>query len=133
MNAEFVGPKCGQCGIQLNEPQSLQPEQRAPCPMCGSLSRSFSVTIHEALPPVRDSVRYKARHGGKGKPFAEGKGGQEFRHVSGKWVNREMGINRDTNEYFERVTDPDTGEILHECREPLTDHRGHGAAKKSRD
>jgi hypothetical protein len=38
-------------------------------------------------------------------------------------------IDREKNRYTERVTDPATGEVVHECDEPLTDHQDHGAAK----
>lgn len=39
-------------------------------------------------------------------------------------------INKDTDEYVERVTDIETDEILYECVEPLSKHVGHGSAKK---
>lgn len=39
-------------------------------------------------------------------------------------------IDKDANRYFEKVTDPDTGQVLHECNEPLSEHRGHGSDKK---
>lgn len=33
------------------------------------------------------------------------------------------------NWYSEKVTDTETGEVIHECNEPLDQHQGHGAAK----
>jgi hypothetical protein len=30
--------------------------------------------------------------------------------------------------YHEKVTMKDTGEVIHECNEPLSEHRGHGSA-----
>jgi hypothetical protein len=42
-------------------------------------------------------------------------------------------IDRLANWYHERVTDPTTGAVVHECDEPLTQHRGHGSAKPKRD
>jgi len=39
-------------------------------------------------------------------------------------------IDRENDWYAETVTDPETGEIVHECKEPLSEHQGHGAAKK---
>jgi len=39
-------------------------------------------------------------------------------------------IDRDNDIYHEVVTDPETGEVVHECREPLSQHRQHGTAKQ---
>ena len=47
-----------------------------------------------------------------------------------KWMHREKTENRREDRYTEVVTDPDTGEIIHEVDERLSDHRGRGSAKK---
>jgi hypothetical protein len=31
--------------------------------------------------------------------------------------------------YFERITDLETGKVIHECSESLEKHTGHGTAK----
>ncbi|OGO27228.1 MAG: hypothetical protein A2Z16_02810 [Chloroflexi bacterium RBG_16_54_18] len=36
---------CNQCGTILDEGSSIQPENREPCPVCGSLTRQISVSI----------------------------------------------------------------------------------------
>jgi hypothetical protein len=41
--------KCNHCGMALDEPPSIPPSQRLPCPHCGSTSRSFSVSITERV------------------------------------------------------------------------------------
>ena len=74
----------------------------------------------------------KARHGTKERPFYEAKSGAELHRKSGKWMNREMVVDRETDRYLEVVTDPETGEVVHRCEEPLSEHRGHGDAKKSK-
>jgi|TARA_B110001450_G_C17324859_1_gene360958 hypothetical protein len=33
------------------------------------------------------------------------------------------------DEYKEKVTDRETGEVIHHSEEPLSDHFGHGSAK----
>jgi len=33
--------------------------------------------------------------------------------------------------YSERVKDKDTGELIHECHEPLSKHQRHGSAKQA--
>jgi hypothetical protein len=38
-------------------------------------------------------------------------------------------IDRAKNWYREIVQDPETGQVVHQSDEPLTEHRGHGSAK----
>jgi hypothetical protein len=45
-------------------------------------------------------------------------------------VNRE--IDRVNDTYFEEVKKKDTGEIVHHCKESLSEHQGHGSAKKKK-
>lgn len=40
---------CTQCGAKLDEPSDMPPEQRLPCPACGSMGRSFHVTASGAV------------------------------------------------------------------------------------
>jgi hypothetical protein len=53
----FLEPvvSCGECGTVLPEPPGLTPEQRVPCPECGSTSRSVSITVTAAV-AVADAV-----------------------------------------------------------------------------
>jgi hypothetical protein len=32
--------------------------------------------------------------------------------------------------YHERIADAETGDVVHECDEPLSEHRGHGSARR---
>jgi hypothetical protein len=36
---------CQACGAELNEDRALLPEQRSPCPECGSMARRFTVEL----------------------------------------------------------------------------------------
>ena len=72
----------------------------------------------------------KARHGTTGRPFYEAKSGADLHHDTGRWTEREMVIDREKDRYFERVVDSETREVLRICEERLSDHRGHGTAKK---
>jgi hypothetical protein len=47
-------------------------------------------------------------------------------------MHRKKTENRRENRYTEVVKDPETGEIVHEVEEPLSEHRGHGSAKKGK-
>ncbi|MFZ1979635.1 MAG: hypothetical protein WAV76_16905, partial [Bacteroidota bacterium] len=54
---------CGKCGEELSEPTNVSLENRIPCPKCGSLSRSFFVTINETL-HLREKLGMKGKRGG---------------------------------------------------------------------
>ena len=48
------------------------------------------------------------------------------------WMHREKTENRRENRYTEVVKDPETGEIVYEVEEPLSERRGHGSAKEGK-
>jgi hypothetical protein len=45
---------CGQCNAALDERSDLPPDQRPPCPYCGSMARAFSVTATGGIVPGVD-------------------------------------------------------------------------------
>jgi len=47
----------------------------------------------------------------------------------GKWVHRYSHYDKRADTYSEVVTDLETGEVIHECDEPLSAHTGHGGAR----
>jgi DNA-directed RNA polymerase subunit RPC12/RpoP len=119
---------CGKCKKELDEEMGLPADNRIPCPKCGSLSRKFHKSLHGEL-TMKSKLKMKGRHAGGGKPFIEKVTGDDLHRKSNKWMRLERTIDRENNKYHEVVTDPSTGEITHECKEPLSKHRGHGAAK----
>lgn len=54
--------------------------------------------------------------------------GQEYSHT-GQLVHKVRIIDRENNKYKELVSDADTGEIIRDVEQPLTDHTEHGSAK----
>jgi hypothetical protein len=44
---------CNNCGTQLDEASTLLPEQRPPCPRCGSLARRFEQTLTSSITVAR--------------------------------------------------------------------------------
>ena len=94
------------------------------------MSRHFTVYIGEIV-TVRSMLGLKGRHATGGRPFIEQKVGDDLHRKSGRWMMLERVIDRAKNWYREVVTDRETGKIVHQCDEPLSDHRGHGAAKKT--
>lgn len=115
---------CGNCGLQLDEDTSASTETRLPCPSCGSMTRAIYVTI-------RDTVTIKEKLGiDGGKPFVEQVQGDDLHRDTGTWRRFSRVIDRESDEYHEVVEDPATGDILRKCHEPLSQHRGHGAATR---
>ena len=120
--------ECGQCGSVIND--EIESEQnRHPCKKCGSLTRNINVSINESL-ILRDGIGVKAKHTGDKKPFIESKDIPDYNRDRGKIVNLKRIIDRENDIYHEIITDYETGEIIYEKKEKLSEHTGHGYAKK---
>jgi len=136
MAEEVTVVACGQCEEILDEPSDTPVDKRAPCLNCGSTSRHFKKEITSEI-AVRSGIRGKARSGeaGKpgGKPWLTFMSEPSWSHRFKKWMYRDKAENRREDHYTEVVRDFDTGEIIHEADEPLSDHRRHGSAKQKRD
>jgi phage FluMu protein Com len=129
INSDTV--KCGKCGQELIEPTSTPFENRVPCPHCGSFSRAYFASIHETT-TIREKIGMKGKRGGTGKPFIETVSGDDLLKTTGKWNKLERVIDRENNLYSEKIIDPETGKIIYQCEEPLSEHKGHGSAKKKK-
>jgi hypothetical protein len=123
--------KCGDCGQFLPENASTPIENRKPCPRCGSAKRAVSVDI-QATVSLQSKLGLKARHAKSGRPFMEQMVGDDLQRKTGKWMRIRRVIDRVNNWYREIIHDPTTGKIVHQTEEPLTEHKGHGDAKKSK-
>jgi hypothetical protein len=75
----------------------------------------------------------KAKREGQKKPFSEQKSLPVLQRSTGRMAKHDRLIDRDNDNYEERVVDLETGEVLHECKEPLSEHQGHGSAKIKKD
>jgi hypothetical protein len=65
------------------------------------------------------------------KPLSEGQAG-EIRDRDGRLVRKTRLIDRERDVYYEHVEDAETGEVLRDCREPLSQHVGRGSARNKR-
>lgn len=119
---------CGKCGEELDESSDHIFELRNPCPKCGSASRQFKVLLKSEL-LLKSKLGIKGRRGGKGKPFIEIVVGDDLFRKLGKWMRLERTIDRESDLYEEKIIDPETNEVIHDCKEPLSQHIGHGSAK----
>jgi len=115
---------CKDCGKKLTREDKI-------CPNCGSKKKHIK-SIFEGKIGLPSQIKGKVKKQGVRKPIKEFKVGDDLHYKSGKWYHREMYIDRENNQYKEIVKDKTTGEIIHECKEPLSKHKGHGSAKRKR-
>ena len=123
--------KCNDCGTILDEPSDTPAGERTPCPSCGSKARLFEVKLENSI-SIHDKLGVKARPGSGGKPFYESVTG-DVQNNTGLWMRLERIIDRVKDYYKEKVIDPRTGQIVHECEEPLSQHTDHGSAKQGKE
>jgi hypothetical protein len=118
---------CSGCGAFL--PEQGQIDDPEPCPGFGSTARTFAVTLTDTV-AAYDSLATKARHGdvGQVKPFREAFTGFDYHRDSQEWRQVYRVIDRENNRYTERIVDG-AGNVVRDVDEPLSQHRGHGAAK----
>lgn len=107
------------------------------CPECGSIKQTIEMGIIEVVGvEVHDNLKGKVKDknfSSKKNPRYEFTEGNELRKSDNKWMKKTRIIDKYNNKYFEKVTDPETGEIIHENEESLSEHFGHGSAKSSDD
>jgi DNA-directed RNA polymerase subunit RPC12/RpoP len=120
---------CANCGRQLEEDSSETDENRPLCPDCGSTAQVIHVRVHDGA-TFHERLGLKGRHLGEKKPFIEQVRGADLQRKTGNIMHKSRIIDRENDLYHEKITDPRTGEVVHECKEPLSRHRGHGSDKK---
>lgn len=104
-------------------------EDTKACTDCGIRGWLFTLVLESSLTP-HSFLDAKALHSNSRKWFARSKVGSSFYTLTGRWHRLERFINRASNWYYEHITDAETGEIVRHDEGKLTDHTGHGSAKK---
>jgi hypothetical protein len=56
--------------------------------------------------------------------------GDDYHISSGTWRKVKRVIDHDNDRYSEEVVDPRSGDIIVSVEHPLSEHRGHGSAKR---
>ena len=107
-------------------------DYRTPCLSCGGKSLTVLKSLDDSV-TTQSGIRAIGYAASKTKWFLKLMSEPSFTHFLGKWSHRLKIENKRLDEYVELVNNPETGEVLHECREPLSQHRGHGSTKKSND
>ncbi len=99
------------------------------CPNCGqkNVLTNIDVTVEiDTYPALKGKIgnKHKRRYKGEFKFI------QELDIESGKSTYRQISIDREKDEYREKVILKKTGEIIIDKVESLSKHIGHGNAKK---
>jgi hypothetical protein len=122
--------KCSDCGAKVDG-RGDTAEHRISCEKCGSTKRAYHVSISETM-IARDGIGMKAKRAGEKKPYIEELAVPDYSRSLAKVVHRERVIDRDNDRYFEKVTDYESGDVIHHCEEPLSQHRGYGNARSKK-
>ena len=86
------------------------------------------VQVHECLRGRVKDPRYSSRKNPR-VTFIEG---ASYWRDEKKWMHRELRVDKVQDRYREVISDPETGEVIHQCEELLSKHRGHGDDKRGR-
>lgn len=116
---------CSDCGYELSELTCI-------CPKCASKKKTFHLSVHEKV-TVREGIGMKVKRLGEKKPYFESLNIPSLFVRMNKIVNRIRIIDRENDRYKEVVSHYDDGEIIHQYDEKLSDHKGHGSAKKAKE
>ncbi len=125
MNINPDGTFCSACGALIDLALDTL-ASRAACLTCGATARTMNVSLTESV-TARDGIGVKAKRRGQKKPYVEDLSVPSFSVSKQKPVHHQRVIDRDNDRYTERVVDYETGEVIHECDEPLSVHTGHGS------
>lgn len=117
---------CAQCGEEFQIPMAASIEETEPCPTCGSKRR---LGAEFGWP---SSFKLIDPKGSKRRPLVEHSFGIDIQRSTGRRVSHERRIDRVRNIYEERIVDEESGRIIHEIAEKLSEHQGHGSAKFKR-
>lgn len=127
---------CTNCGTILPSEWASTGGEQA-CPNCNSTNQTILLEINETEGiEIHENIRGKLKDPSlpsKDKLRKDIFAGDDLRKSDGKWMKKERIIDRDSDYYKEVVTDPSTGEVIHSTEEPLSEHFGHGSAKKKLD
>jgi hypothetical protein len=99
------------------------------CPACGSAEGEFAL-VYEGDQMVGGLHKLGVRAAERRRRFDEGFEGVEVQRSTRRLVYRTVQINRSRDEYVERIVVVDTGEVLVDKKERLSDHTDRGSARQ---
>ncbi|HBX23603.1 MAG TPA: hypothetical protein DEF34_08245 [Desulfotomaculum sp.] len=128
MNKRIVN--CVDCGYEFDEGNNGN--NQVPCPKCASLKKQVQLFVSEnVFLNIKECVGLKFKKQGQKRPSKELISGDEYFKKENRWISKERIIDRENDRYYEKAQDTETGFVLHECDEPLSEHTGHGSDKKN--
>ena len=118
---------CSDCKTGLQDGETA-------CPECGSTSRNIVAVLNEEL-SIPDRLWLKVlgrwiKRRKRRRREREYLQGDIRSKASGTWKWYRRLIDRVNDRYEEKVIDPSTGVVVHECSEKLSEHQGHGSANR---
>ena len=122
-------PECTRCASPLTVIHHRTPDGSPLCRRCADREPVVDVYDDEKG-SVHEDAALKAKRPGEREPFLELKSGESLEYRTGTWRSRVQRVDPDNDQYDKIVTDQETGEIIHECHEPLSQHKGRGSAKR---
>lgn len=121
-----VTVSCSTCQVDLTGQSPGMP-----CPKCGARVRTYHKTLG-GFADGHGGLHVKVRDRLTRKIVARVKVVTEVFKLDNVLTDVMRVVNRRENEYHERITRHDTGEVRREVHEPLDRHRGHGDASKKK-
>lgn len=121
---------CKQCN-HVMPTEELRISDPPICPKCGNkwFTMTFEGTV-KFLPENTVKITQKDPYERKKKRVKR----EYFLGIESNSIDKPMFkerlIDKYSDTYYEFVQDKETGQVVHKCHEKLSDHRGHGSAKK---
>jgi phage FluMu protein Com len=119
--------RCQDCEKVLNEVDKHADPSN--CDRCGSNNIGFELFLTDKI-KIHDQIKGKGKMQGIKKPRKETLYGDDLHRTENKWRDKIRIIDRENDHYYEKIVNKETGEIIHECDEPLSEHWSHGSAKR---
>lgn len=107
-------------------------EERIPCSHCGSLQRRYPQFASYATSGGVGIKMVTDDRTPSGRKTCEEYIGPSFSRALKRLVLRHMLVDRSLDWYREVVVDPESGEVLRVCSEPLSKHQNRGSAREAK-
>ncbi|SFN52028.1 hypothetical protein [Dokdonella immobilis] len=117
---------CQNCNAELWE---VPGAPRLPCPACWGLGRNATEVCVDAV-GFHESYRLKHKRPGVKRALAEERNELSYFVRDGEWHRRQILVDRQNDIYREHIVRLKTGEVVVNKEEKLSEHLGHGDAKK---
>lgn len=116
---------CENCSQQIKD-------EKKPCPVCGCSKFTNKLVLSDRM-SISERIQGKAKRLERKKPVQEFIYGVDYSKRAKKYMDKERLIDRENDIYHEKITDKETGQVIHECDEKLSEHFGHGSAKNKKE